>query len=178
MGGAVTPVNYWEFLDHAEGRLTTTHLLDPVRRDEREEYERRAAMADFNENIIQEFRANEGRASGPFEGMPMLLLHHSGAKTKTDRVNPLAYQQLDGGARAIFASKGGAPTNPDWYHNLTANPETQIEVGTETIEVTARVAEGAERERIWEKQKSNMPGFAEYEEKVSRQIPVVILEER
>lgn len=139
---------------------------------------RGAAMADFNENIIEEFRANEGRVGGPFEGMPMLLLHHSGAKTKTERVNPLAYRQLDGGARAIFASKGGAPTNPDWYHNLTANPATQIEVGTETIDVTARVAEREERDRIWEKQKSDMPGFAEYEEKSSRQIPVVILKER
>ena len=115
-------------------------------------------MADFNENIIEEFRANEDRVGGPFEGMPMLLLHHSGAKTKTDRVNPLAYRQLDGGARAIFASKGGAPTNPDWYHNLTANPETQIEVGTETIDVTARAAEGEERDRIWEKQKRDRPG--------------------
>lgn len=135
-------------------------------------------MADFNENIIKEFRANEGRVGGPFQGMSMLLLHHSGAKTKTERVNPLAYRQLDGGARAIFASKGGAPTNPDWYHNLKVNPETQIEVGTETIDVMARVADGEERERIWEKQKIDIPGFAKYEEKTPRQIPVVILEVR
>lgn len=135
-------------------------------------------MADWNENIIEEFRANEGRVGGPFEGLPILLLHHKGAKTKTERVNPLAYRHLDGGARAIFASKNGAPTNPDWYHNLTANPETQIEVGTETIDVTARAADGEERERIWEKQKIDIPGFAKYEKKTSRQIPVVILEER
>lgn len=135
-------------------------------------------MADFNENIIEEFRANEGRVGGPFQGMSMLLLHHSGAKTKTERVNPLAYRQLDGGPRAVFASKGGAPTNPDWYHNLKVNPETQIEVGTETIDVTARVADGEEREQIWEKQKIDIPGFAKYEEKTPRQIPVVILEVR
>ncbi|HCO02659.1 MAG TPA: nitroreductase family deazaflavin-dependent oxidoreductase [Actinobacteria bacterium] len=133
-------------------------------------------MADWNTNIIEEFRANEGRIGGPFEGHPMLLLHHTGAKSSTERVNPLAYQALGDGAVAVFASKGGAPTNPDWYHNLRANPTATVEIGTETFDVTARVAEGDERERIWDKQKLNISAFADYETKVSRQIPVVVLE--
>jgi len=133
-------------------------------------------MQDFNQRIIEEFRANEGRVGAPFEGMPILLLHHRGAKTGTERVNPLAFQPLDGGAMAVFGSKGGAPTNPDWYHNLVANPRASVEVGTETVEVVARVAEGEERERIWETQKARAPGFATYEQQTPRQIPVVILD--
>lgn len=131
--------------------------------------------SDWNRQIVEEFRANAGRVGGPFEGAPMALIHHRGAKSGTERVNPVMYQAVDGGY-AVFASKGGAPTNPDWYYNLVANPETTVEIGTETIPVRARVAQGAERERIWEKQKRDYPGFAEYERKTSRQIPVVILE--
>ncbi|MDQ3879226.1 MAG: nitroreductase family deazaflavin-dependent oxidoreductase [Actinomycetota bacterium] len=134
-------------------------------------------MSDWNQKIIDEFRANEGHVGGPFENQPLLSLHHKGAKTGTERINPLAYQKLDNGY-AIFGSKGGAPTNPDWYYNLIANPECSAEIGTETLELTARVAEGDERERIWIKQKQLNPGFASYEEKTSRQIPVVILEPR
>ena len=104
----------------------------------------------------------------------MLLLHHKGAKTGTERVNPLAYRTV-GDSMAIFASKGGAPTNPDWYYNLRAHPETTVEVGTETIPVVARVPDDAERAPIWEAQKRDNPGFADYETKTSRQIPVVIL---
>ena len=130
---------------------------------------------DWNRRIIEEFRANEGRVGGPFEGAPMLLIHHRGAKSGIERVNPLAYQKVDGGY-AVFASKGGAPTNPDWYYNLIANPETKAEIGAETIPVRARVAQGEERDRIWEKQKRDRPGFAEYEKTANRQIPVVILE--
>jgi deazaflavin-dependent oxidoreductase (nitroreductase family) len=129
----------------------------------------------WNRQIIEEFRANQGRVGGPFAGTPLLLLHHRGAKSGIERVNPVAYQKVDG-SYAVFGSKGGAPTNPDWYHNLIANPETTVEVGTETVPVRARVAQGEERERIWEKQKRNNPGFAEYETKTKRQIPVVILE--
>ena len=95
----------------------------------------------------------------------------------TERVNPLAYQPLESGY-AVFASKGGAPSNPDWYHNLKANPDTTVEVGDDTISVHARVAEGDERDKIWTKQKTNVPAFAGYEEKTDRQIPVVILEPR
>lgn len=130
---------------------------------------------DRNGKIIEEFRANEGRVGGGFEGQPLLLLHHTGAKTGRERVNPLAYQRLDEGVWAVFATKGGMPTNPDWYFNLVANPRATIEVGIETFDVTARVAED-ERTRIWEKQKKDRPGFADYEQKTSRQIPVVILE--
>jgi len=133
-------------------------------------------MADWNQHSIEEFRANEGRVGGPFDGRPILLLHHRGAKTGTERVNPLAYQDLGSGAFAVFGSKGGAPTNPDWYHNLRANPRARVEIGTETFDVLARVAEGEERERIWEKQKRDMPGFADYERNTTREIPVVILE--
>ena len=108
----------------------------------------------------------------------VLLLHHKGAKTSTKRVNPLAYRDLGDGNLAVFASRGGAPTNPDWLYNLKAHPDVRVEVGTKTVDVRARVAEGDEREQIWDQQKKDVPGFAEYEKKTSRQIPVVILEAR
>lgn len=134
-------------------------------------------MADYNQQIIEEFRANAGKVGGRFEGAPMLLLHHRGAKTGTERVNPLMYQDLGDGSVAVFASKGGAPTNPDWFHNLVANPETTIEIGTETREVVARVASDDDRDRIWEAQKRAYPNFAEYEKTAGgRTIPVVVLE--
>ncbi|MEY2404745.1 MAG: hypothetical protein QOD38_2296 [Acidimicrobiaceae bacterium] len=132
---------------------------------------------DFNKDIIDEFRANDGKVGGGFAGAPMLLLHTKGAQSGAERVNPLVYGAV-GDDYVVFASKGGHPTNPDWYHNLVANPETSIEVGSETIPVTARVAEGDERERIWSKQKGDMPGFADYEKKTTRQIPVIILSPR
>jgi len=130
---------------------------------------------DWNQRVVEEFRANGGRVGGNFAGAPMMLIHHHGARSGVERVNPVMYQKIDGGY-AVFASKGGAPTNPDWYYNLRANPETTVEIGTETVPVRARVAEGEERERIWEKQKRDYPGFAGYERQTSRQIPVVILE--
>ena len=130
----------------------------------------------WNEKIIDEFRANEGRVGGMFERRPLLLLHHRGARTGTERVNPLAYQRLGDGNWAVFASKGGAPTNPDWLHNLIANPDATVEIGTDSFKVKARVADGSEREQIWSRQKQLMPGFADYEKKTSRPIPVVILE--
>jgi deazaflavin-dependent oxidoreductase (nitroreductase family) len=134
-----------------------------------------AAANDWNTKIIEEFRTNDGKVGGPFEGAPLLLLHTTGAKTGQERVNPMMYRRVDGGY-AVFASKAGAPTNPDWYHNLVANPSVQAEIGTQTLRLTARVAGDAEREPIWSAQKREYPGFAEYEEKTSRQIPVVILE--
>jgi deazaflavin-dependent oxidoreductase (nitroreductase family) len=136
-------------------------------------------MNDFNTKIIEEFRANDGKVGGGFEGAPLLLLHHRGAKTGTVRVNPLAYLPLDG-AFAVFASKAGAPSNPDWYRNLKAHPETEVEVGSDTLEVTAREAVGDERRDIFDRQKVQMPGFAEYEEKTKgiREIPVIVLEPR
>ena len=134
-------------------------------------------MSDFNQAIIDEFRGNGGRVGGPFEGTPLLLLHTIGAKSRTPRVNPVAYQAI-GEDYALFASKAGQPTNPDWYHNLLANPDVEIEVGTALMPVTARVAEGEERELIWTKQKSDFPGFAEYETMTDRTIPVVVLTKR
>lgn len=134
-------------------------------------------MSDWNAGIIEEFRANGGKVGGPFEGAPMLILEHTGAKSGTVRHTPLVYQPLDAGY-AIFASKAGAPKNPDWFHNIVANPTTQIEVGTDTVPVTARVAEGEERQEIWERQKTRAPQFAEYEKKTDRQIPVIVLDPR
>jgi len=130
---------------------------------------------DWNSTLIAEFRANEGRVGGQFEGAPLLLLHSIGARSGKERVNPMMYQPVHG-AYAVFASKAGAPTNPDWYHNLVANPNATIEVGTRTVTVVARVADGEERDRIWATQKERYPGFAEYEQKTERAIPVVILE--
>ncbi|MDX6475624.1 MAG: hypothetical protein QOH95_1135 [Gaiellaceae bacterium] len=132
---------------------------------------------DFNQRIVEEFRANGGKVGGPFEGLPLVLVHHKGAKSGIERVNPLAYQRLGDDSVAVFASKGGAPTNPDWYHNLVANPSASIEVGTERYDVTARVATGDERRRIWEAQKEAFPNFAEYETTSGgREIPVVVLD--
>jgi len=134
-------------------------------------------VSDWNQNVIEEFRANDGKVGGVFEGAPLLLLHHTGAKTGTERVTPLMYQAVEGGV-AVFASKGGADENPDWFYNITANPDTKIEIGSEIKAVQARVVEGTPSETIWENQKRDWPQFAEYEEKTSRDvIPVVILEE-
>jgi deazaflavin-dependent oxidoreductase (nitroreductase family) len=133
--------------------------------------------ADFNQSVVDEFRANGGKAGGPFEGFPLVLVHHTGAKSGTKRVNPLVYQRLDDNSVAVFASKGGAPTNPDWFHNLVANPNTSIEIGTERYDVTARVASPEERQRIWDAQKEAFPNFAEYEKTAGgREIPVVVLD--
>ncbi|MFJ6168139.1 nitroreductase family deazaflavin-dependent oxidoreductase [Micromonospora orduensis] len=132
-------------------------------------------MSDWNEKIIAEFRANGGQVGGQFAGAPLLLLHTVGARSGQPRVNPMMYQEVDGGY-AVFASKAGAPTNPDWYHNLLANPRAQAEIGTDKVDLVARVATGDERERIWSAQKAAYPGFAEYERKTTRQIPVIVLE--
>src|SRR3954468_5063781 len=136
------------------------------------------SATDFNEPIIDEFRAKDGKVGGRFEGFPLLLLHHTGAKSGIERVNPLAYQRLSDDSVAVFASKGGAPTNPDWYHNVVANPDVTVELGTETFPARAGIAEGPKRDEIWERQKRDWPGFAEYEEKTKgiREIPVVVLE--
>ena len=103
------------------------------------------------------------------------MLHHTGAKSGRERVTPVMYQRV-GDSLAVFASKGGAPTNPAWYHNLVAHPRTVVEVGVDTVPVVARVASDDEREPIWEKQKGDYPGFADYESRTDRRIPVVILE--
>lgn len=130
---------------------------------------------DWNQSVIDEFRSNVGRVGGMFEGRPLLLVHNVGARTGIRRVTPLMYQAVPTGY-AIFASKGGADTNPDWYHNLVANPQTEVEVGTETVTVLARLATGEERDRIWTRQKRDYPQFEDYESKTSRVIPVIVLE--
>src|SRR5215470_9927652 len=132
-------------------------------------------MANWNDTIIEEFRANGGRVGGPFEGAPLLLLHTVGRTTGQERVNPMMYREVPGGY-AVFASKAGAPSNPDWYHNLLAHPKVTAEIGTGTVQLVARLAERDEREQIWSLQKAAYPGFAEYEQKTTRQIPVIILE--
>ena len=133
--------------------------------------------ADFNARIIEEFRANDGVVGGMFEGMPLLLLHHTGAKSGQERINPLAYQR-DGDRYVVFASKGGAPTNPDWLYNVRANPQVTIEVGTETIAAVASEAAGEERERLFRTQVENVPQFGEYEKQTDRVIPVIVLTPR
>jgi deazaflavin-dependent oxidoreductase (nitroreductase family) len=132
-------------------------------------------VSDWNDRIIAEFRGNHGRVGGHFAGRPMLLLHTVGRRTGQARVNPVVYKPV-GNAYAIFASKGGAPTNPDWYHNLLSQPRVQAEVGDETIDLIARVANEDEHERIWSEQKVENPGFADYERKTTRRIPVILLE--
>jgi deazaflavin-dependent oxidoreductase (nitroreductase family) len=143
----------------------------------REETEMSTSMDDFNAKIIEEFRANDGRVGGMFEGMPLLLLHNTGAKSGADRINPVAYLK-DGDRYVVFASKGGAPTNPGWFHNLVAHPEVTIEVGTDTVDVLASQAEGEERDRLFDAQKQRVPQFGEYEQNTTRKIPVVLLTPR
>jgi deazaflavin-dependent oxidoreductase (nitroreductase family) len=131
-------------------------------------------MSDFNQQIIEEFRSHRGQVGGQFEGAPLLLLHTTGARSGAERVNPMMYQPV-GDDLAVFASKAGAPTNPDWYHNLVANRRASVEVGDDRYEVESRVTQGQERTRIWEAQKAAYPGFADYESQTTRTIPVVIL---
>jgi len=124
--------------------------------------------------IIQEFRANAGKVGGRFEGRSLLLLHTIGAKSGEARINPVACIR-DGERLVIIASKGGAPTNPDWYYNIRANPLVTVETGSEQFQARATVAAEPERTRLYNKMVEMMPGFAEYQEKTSRVIPVIIL---
>ncbi len=136
-----------------------------------------SATPDFNQQVIEEFRANGGKAGGMFEGMPLLLLHNVGAKSGKEYVTPLVYLD-DAGTPVIFASKGGAPENPGWYHNLKAGPDVSIEIGTETRDVVAEEATGEERERLYSIQEAQQPQFAEYAQKTDRKIPVIVLKPR
>jgi deazaflavin-dependent oxidoreductase (nitroreductase family) len=130
-------------------------------------------MSIWNQNVIEEFRANQGSVRA-FARQPLLLLTHWGAKTGKQRTNPLAYFR-DGGRYVVVASKGGAPTNPDWYYNLLANPGARIEVGTERFEVAATPASPAERRRLWEMIIEKNASFLKYQKKTGRKIPVMIL---
>jgi deazaflavin-dependent oxidoreductase (nitroreductase family) len=132
---------------------------------------------DFNAGVIEEFRANGGSAGGIFEGKPLLLLHNVGARSGTEFVTPLVYL-ADGGNWVVFASKGGAPNNPGWYHNLKAQPAVSIEIGGDTVDVTAEEATGPERDRLYGIQEEQQPQFAEYAQKTDRKIPVIVLKRR
>ncbi len=129
---------------------------------------------DRNQGIIAEFRANAGKVGGPFEGRTLLLLHTVGAKSGHQRINPVAYV-TDGDRYVIIASKGGAPTHPDWYHNLVAHPLVTVEVGTKQFQARATVTAEPERTRLYDKMVAMMPGFAEYRQKTTRVIPVIVL---
>ncbi|MGY2703751.1 MULTISPECIES: nitroreductase family deazaflavin-dependent oxidoreductase [unclassified Nocardioides] len=131
-------------------------------------------MSDYNATIIEDFRANHGRVGGDFEGAPLLLLHTTGARSGQERVNPVMYLR-DGDRYLVFASKGGAPDNPDWYHNLTAHPDASIEVGDDVLEVRAEELPRAERDEKYAQQAALYPGFADYERNTDRVIPVVAL---
>ena len=136
----------------------------------------REEVNDWNRRTIEEFRANGGKVGGPFAGAPLLLLHTVGARSGKERINPMMYRDLGEGRVAVFATRAGDPANPDWYHNLVANPRVTAEIGAETRAFRARTATGDERESIWIPQKRENPGFATYETMTTRQIPVVILE--
>jgi deazaflavin-dependent oxidoreductase (nitroreductase family) len=131
-------------------------------------------VSDWNAKIIEEFRSNEGRVGGNFAGAPMCLLHTTGARSGTVRVNPMMYLELDG-RRFVFASKAGADTNPDWFHNLVAHPSVEVEIGASTYRATAVPLAGEERDRIYAEQAARYPGFADYQAKTTRVIPVVEL---
>ncbi len=135
------------------------------------------AANDFNQSIIDEFRTNAGNVGGPFEGAPMLLLTTTGAKSGQPRTVPVVYLP-DGDRYIVFASKAGAPTNPDWYHNLVANPSVSVEVGSERFDADATPLTGEERDRLYAEQAKRMPGFQEYQDRTTRVIPVVALTPR
>jgi deazaflavin-dependent oxidoreductase (nitroreductase family) len=130
---------------------------------------------EWNRGIIEEFRANQGKVGGMFEGRSMVLLTTKGAKSGAARVNPLVYLP-EGDRMVIFASKGGAPTNPDWFHNIKADPNVTVEVGTDKFAAKATIVEGAERDRLYAIQAARIPQFAEYQAKTDRLIPVVALQ--
>ncbi len=134
----------------------------------------KAAFDEMNRTVIDEFRANGGTAGGIFEGKLLVLVHHTGAKSGTERIAPLVALS-ENGHLYIFASKGGADTHPDWYHNLVANPAVTVEIGTDSYRATARILTGAERDEIYAKQVDVEPQFGEYQRKTERVIPVVEL---
>jgi deazaflavin-dependent oxidoreductase (nitroreductase family) len=133
------------------------------------------SLNDFNRNLIDEFRNNDGKVDGQFAGAPLVLITTTGAKSGEPRTSPVVYTR-DGDNIVVIASKGGAPTNPAWYHNLVAHPEVTVELPGETYTARARVTQGEERDRLFRAQADLMPGFNEYQEKTTRVIPVIVLE--
>ena len=132
-------------------------------------------MSDFDENVINEFRSNGGKVGGRFEGAPMMLLTTTGAKSGQARTKPVVYSK-DGDRFVIIASKAGAPTHPDWFYSLVANPEVVLEVDDEKFPARATVTSGEERRRLFDAQAALVPGFADYAQKTTREIPVVVLD--
>ncbi len=132
-------------------------------------------LNEFNRRLIDEFRANGGKVGGQFANAPLLLLTTTGAKSGRSYTTPLAYTR-DGDRLVVIASKAGAPTNPDWYHNLRAHPTATVELGSERFQAKAVVTAGEERDRLFKAQASRLPVFADYQKKTTRQIPVIALE--
>ncbi len=132
-------------------------------------------IVDFNQQVITEFRANGGKVGGMFEGAPILILHTVGAKTGRELVSPLVFH-AEGEQYLVYGSAGGADRHPAWYHNLVANPEVTVEVGTETVPMRATVSTGEERDRLFAEQVGRAPGFGDYQRKTTRIIPVIALE--
>jgi deazaflavin-dependent oxidoreductase (nitroreductase family) len=133
-----------------------------------------ADLNELNQQVIKEFRANQGQVGGQYANRPLLLLTTTGAKSSRALTRPLAYTR-DGERLVVIASFGGGPKNPSWYHNLVANPEATVEVGSERFRVKARVTTGEERQRLYNRQAEQMPNFAEYQKKTTRQLPVIVL---
>ncbi len=133
-------------------------------------------FAAYNRALIDEFRANGGKVTGMFAGAPLVVLHTTGAKSRQERLTPIVYTRDEQGNVVVIASKGGAPTHPDWYRNLVANPQVTVELPDETYSARARVTTGEERRRLFDAQAALMPNFKEYEKATTREIPVVVLE--
>jgi deazaflavin-dependent oxidoreductase (nitroreductase family) len=131
-------------------------------------------LKEFNQSVMEEFRANSGKVGGQMASVPLLLLTTTGAKSGRSYTTPLAYTR-DGDRIVVIASKAGAPTSPDWYHNLVAHPRAVVELGGERFQVDALVTTGAERERLFNRQAEQLPVFADYQKKTTRQIPVIVL---
>jgi deazaflavin-dependent oxidoreductase (nitroreductase family) len=130
---------------------------------------------DYNTRIIEEFRANQGRVGGPWASTTLMLIHHLGAKSGTERVTPLGCFPQGDGRFVIVASNGGSPTHPAWYHNLTANPRIKVEVGTQTLTVLAQELEGTARAELWPKLVAEVPQLGGYQARITRQVPVFML---
>jgi deazaflavin-dependent oxidoreductase (nitroreductase family) len=133
-----------------------------------------SSVSEWNKAIVEEFRANSGKVGGQFADRPLLLLHTTGAKSGQQRINPLVYS-TEGDRLVVVASKGGAPTNPDWYYNVIANPLVTVEVGTEQFQAQAAVAEEPERTHLFDQMAAEMPGFADYQRNTPRILPVITL---
>jgi deazaflavin-dependent oxidoreductase (nitroreductase family) len=131
-------------------------------------------VSDFNKQIIEEFRANDGKVGGYFANTTLLLLHTTGAKSGKERVNPVVTFE-DGGRLVIVASKGGAPSHPDWYYNILANPVVGVEYGDEEFQARATIAEEPERTELYERMEGELASFSEYKQKAGRVIPVITL---